>query len=218
MPLTHLARSLLWMNTMSSQKRSYQLKARAEHQQQTRQRIVAAAVQLHEEVGPVRTTVAEIARRAGVRRLTVYNHFPDEHDLFTACQGHFLAEHPPPDPTAALVIPDPAGRLRAVLRGFYAWYRARAPMLANVQRDRLVLPALDTLLQHTADAQLAALTDTLAAGFATRGQHARRVRAAVALALDFWTWRCLTHQGLDDELAADLMVDAVTTAAGRAPT
>jgi AcrR family transcriptional regulator len=218
MPLTHLVRSLLWMNTMSSQKRSYQLKARAEHQQQTRQRIVTAAAQLHEEVGPVRTTVAEIARRAGARRLTVYHPFPDERDLFTASQGHFLAEHPPPDPTAALAIPDPAERLRAVLRGFYVWYRTREPVFANVQRDRLVLPALDTLLQHTVDAQLAALADTLAASFATRGEHTKRVRAAVALALDFWTWRCLAHQGLDDGPAADLMVDAVTTAARHALT
>jgi AcrR family transcriptional regulator len=69
---------------MSTQRRKYQLKARAERQQRTRQRIVEATVALHQEVGPARTTVAEIARRAGVQRLTVYNHFADLSDLLPA--------------------------------------------------------------------------------------------------------------------------------------
>ena len=43
----------------------------------TRLRIVEAMVELHEEIGPVATTVTAIAERAGVQRLTVYRHFPD---------------------------------------------------------------------------------------------------------------------------------------------
>ena len=82
---------------MFSEKRNYELRARAGRQQATRRRIVEATVALHREVGPARTTVAEIARRAGVQRLTVYNHFPDDAQLFAACQAHFLAQHPPPD-------------------------------------------------------------------------------------------------------------------------
>ncbi|MBV8944057.1 MAG: helix-turn-helix transcriptional regulator, partial [Solirubrobacterales bacterium] len=69
---------------MSSEKRRYQLKARAESQRQTRERIVRATMELHREVGPAQTTIAEIARRAGVQRLTVYNHFPEEAELFEA--------------------------------------------------------------------------------------------------------------------------------------
>ena len=53
---------------MSSQMRKYELKARAEKQAATRRRIVEATSALHEEVAPARTTVAEIARRAGVQR------------------------------------------------------------------------------------------------------------------------------------------------------
>jgi len=56
---------------MSSQIRKYELKARAEKQAETRRRIVEATLALHQEVGPARTTVAEIARRTGVQRLTV---------------------------------------------------------------------------------------------------------------------------------------------------
>lgn len=194
---------------MSSQRRPYELKARAERQVQTRRRIVDATVELHEEVGPARTTVAEIARRAGVTRLTVYNHFPEDADLFAACQGAFLARHPLPDLGPALALPDPRERVRAVLCGLYAGYRAREPMTSKVLRDRSALPALDELLARTADVQMAALADALAAGFGAEGDAAVHVRAVVALTLDFWTWSRLQREGLDDAEAAALMANLV---------
>src|ERR687894_850691 len=98
---------------MSTQKRKYELRARAERQAETQRRIAAATSRLHAEVGPARTTVAEIARRAGVQRLTVYKNFPTEYELFAACQRHFLTENPPPDPSRALAIADPGERLDA---------------------------------------------------------------------------------------------------------
>ena len=82
--------------------------ARAERQAETRRRIVDATVALHEEIGPARAAVAEIARRAGVARLTVYNHFPEDADLFAACRGAFLA------PQSA--APTSARRLRSRIR------------------------------------------------------------------------------------------------------
>src|SRR5207248_11544584 len=100
---------------MSNEKRSYELKERARRQEETRRRIAAATAALHEEVGPAKTTVAEVARRAGVRRPTVYNNFPRERELFAACQAHFISEHPPPDPGAALAIADPLERTRRAL-------------------------------------------------------------------------------------------------------
>src|SRR3954454_10659808 len=107
------------MNAVSTQKRRYELKAGAEAQQATRARIAAAAAALHEEVGIGRTTVADIARRAGVQRLTVYNHFPDLHALLPACTAHWLTEHPPPDLDHALALAEPEERLRAVLTAQY---------------------------------------------------------------------------------------------------
>src|SRR5919201_215451 len=98
---------------MSTQKRKYELKSRAESQQATRDRIAAAAAALHEEVGIAKTTVADIARRAGVQRLTVYNHFPDLAALLPACSAHWLAEHPPPDMESVSALEDPAQRLLA---------------------------------------------------------------------------------------------------------
>lgn len=201
------------MSTMSSEKRTYELKARADRQQETRRRIIDATVALHEELGPARTTVSEIARRAGVQRLTVYNHFPDTAELFAACQGQFLAEHPPPDLGPALALDDPHARVRAALAALYASYRAREPMTAKVQRDRSALPALDALMARTADAQLAELAAALASPFGARGRKAQRLNAALALALDFWTWQRLTREGLDDAAAADLMAELVAGAA-----
>jgi AcrR family transcriptional regulator len=199
------------MNTMSSQKRRYELKARAERQQETRRRIVEATRALHEEVGPARTTVAEIARRASVQRLTVYNHFPQEQELFAACQGLHLSENPPPTFERALARRDPAARTRAALRELYAWYRQTEAMLSKVLRDRGAVPALDAQLRETSDARIAALADALAAGFTVRSARAARLRALLGVAVDFWTWQRLDREGLDDEAAARLMAEAAAS-------
>ena len=201
------------MNAMSSQIRKYELRVRAEKQAETRRRIVEATSALHEEVGPARTTVAEIARRAGVQRLTVYNNFPNETELFAACGEHSMAKNPPPDPSAALAMANPDERLRAVLEPLYLWYRKNARGTENLQRDRLVMPALDAVMKIRMDYSLSKLADTLADGFASSGRSAKGVRAAVALALDFWTWRRLAGEGISDEDAAALMVRAVNAAA-----
>jgi AcrR family transcriptional regulator len=195
------------MNTMSIEKRKYDLKSRATAQRQTRERIVAATLELHREVGPALTTVAEVARRSGVQRLTVYNHFPDEAELFGACQAHWMELHPLPDFDAFLTVDDPAARIRATLLGYYRWYRETEPMAEHIQRDRGAIPALDSLMQRTADARADQLADALAAGSELSADR----RAFIRLALDFWTWRRLSREGLDDATAADLMTAAATT-------
>jgi AcrR family transcriptional regulator len=197
---------------MSSQSRKYTLKRRAESQVETRRRIVEATAALHDEVGPARTTVSDIARRAGVQRLTVYNHFPQEAELFAACGDHWLAQNPPPDPTAALALDDPAERVRGVLVPLYRWYRGTARMNEHLQRDRLLMPSLDASIRIRMDHHFLDLGDTLAAALSPAAGSAQRVRAAVSLALDFWTWRRLAAQGMSDDDAAPLMVDAIRAA------
>jgi hypothetical protein len=88
-------------------------------------------------------------------------------------------------------------------------------MTEKVLRDRTLVPALDGLLERTMDAQQRQLGDALAAGFAARGARARRLRALVAVALDFWTWRRLTHHGLSDASAAEAMTDVIAAASAR---
>ncbi len=191
---------------MSSEKRKYELRARADSQRETGDRIAAAATSLHEEVGIAKTTVTDIARRAGVRRPTVYAHFPDLAALLPACTAHWLAEHPLPDLGSVFAIENPGERLQAALSLFYAWYRETAPMQQRLLGERAPLPVLDTWLEQSMDPMLAELAAGLAAGFSSP-----EARPLVGLALDFWTWRRLDHEGLDDAAAAKLMAAVVSS-------
>jgi AcrR family transcriptional regulator len=193
--------------------RKYEQKRRAEQQSETRQRIVEAVAALHGEIGPARTTIKAIAERAGVERLTVYRHFADEGALFAACDAHFRAEMPPPDPSAWADVAEPMARLRAALLAFYAYYRRAEPMLANAHRDAPQLPALAALLAPAAHFT-EAVRDDLQAAWPVDDRARARLTAAIGHALRFDTWRSLARaEGLDDAVAADLMVDLAAAAA-----
>ena len=188
--------------------RRYELKERARAQEATRQRIVDATVALHREVGPARTTVAEIARRAGVGRVTVYNHFPDDTALLGACSAQWVAENPPPDPGAWAAIENPAKRLRTALAELYAFFARNEAMLANVTRDAPLVPALAEVLGAAEHEH--AMREALLSGRALSGGRGRRTRAAVGLAISFSTWHRLTREeGLEGSDAVKLMVRAI---------
>src|ERR671915_2253605 len=205
------------INTVSTQTRKYELKARAESQRETRDRIARATAELHEEKGVAHTTVAEIARRAGVTRLTVYNHFADLSELVPACSAHYMALHPPPDLDSILAMADPGERVRAALARLYGWYRETEPMFGKLFSDRAFVPELDRFMEQEVDRMQAELAEGLAAALGARGRRAKRLNALIRLALDFWTWRRLSREGLDDEAAAELMAAAVVVEKARAP-
>ena len=195
--------------------RTYELKRRAERQEETRRRIVDATVALHREVGPARTTISAIAERAGVERLTVYRHFPDEAPLFAACGARFQELRPIPDPIPWTAIADPVARLRAALGELYAYYRAEEQMLANVARDAPLLPTLQALLDDAYTPYWTRVREVLLAGWTPPAGTESGLVAALGLAVDFATWRTLTRQqGLDDARAVDLMTRLVACAAG----
>jgi AcrR family transcriptional regulator len=191
-------------------KRKYEMKKRAERQRETRRRIVEATVELHRTQGPAHTTIKEIAQRAGVNRLTVYNHFPDIADLLRACSRRWVEQHPPPDPTPWAQIRDPQERLRAALAELYSFYARTEPMRANVLRDAETMPALAALLEGTVVPYLEAVRELLAEGWEVCGKGRRRLLATLKLAIDFHTWRTLERgSGLSREEAVELMLDAV---------
>ena len=198
---------------MSTEKRPYRMKRRAELEEQTRKRITESTVALHEELGPAHTTISAIAEHAGVRRSTVYRHFPDEEALYAACVSHWRAANPPPDPRAWAAVHDPAERTRTALRELYAFYRQTEPMYASLLRDEPLVPIVRRNLRDFYG-YLDGARDTLVTGRRLRGRALRSLRAALGHALAFRTWRSLTReQGLSDDDAAALMSLLVERAA-----
>ena len=186
--------------------RKYELKQRALSQAETRQRIVDATVDLHRELGPLRTTISAIAERAGVQRLTVYRHFPDDRALFGACSSQWRAAHPMPDPLAWAGLEDPSERLEAALAEIYAWFASTEEMTANVLRD---IPESQLMQELTAPLRTywAEVQRVLEYGWEARGERGERLRAVIGHAIEFGTWRSLVRgHGLTDATAAELMV------------
>ncbi len=195
--------------------RKYELKRRAEHQEETRRRIVEATVELHESVGLAYTTISAIAERAGVERATVYRHFPDERSLFTACTSHYLEANPPPDPASLQRIADPEERLRLGLDEIYAYHRRTEEMNYKAQRDLPQFPALAEVLAPYLE-HWARIGDVLAAGWQPQQGDARLLRAAIGHAINFQTWRSLARgEGLDDSEAVELMAAMIRCTARR---
>jgi AcrR family transcriptional regulator len=201
------------MSSEMSNPRTYELKRRAERQQETRQRIVEAAVELHTRLGPAATTVLAIAERAGVTRPTVYAHFPDTRSLLEACSGHVRAKTPPPDSAGWRTIVDPGARLEAALRDLYAYYERLEPLLENVQRDAAVMPIVAEMNAYRGR-YLEEVRELLLEAWKTpRGTRAR-LRRAIGHALEFGTWQSLVRrQGARTNEAVVLMLAFVRAAA-----
>jgi AcrR family transcriptional regulator len=201
------------MSSEMSKSRTYELKRRAERQQETRRRIVEAAVGLHTTVGPSRTTVQAIAERAGVTRPTVYAHFPDDRSLLQACSGHVRETVPPPDPTAWRSISDPGERLETALRDLYGYYERLEPLLENVQRDAGVMPIVAEMNAYRVR-YLDEIRDLLLDAWRTRGGAKARLGRAMGHALEFRTWQSLVRrQGCRTNEAVQLMTTFVCAAA-----
>jgi len=192
---------------------------RAELEDETRRRITESTVALHEELGPARTSISAVAERAGVRRSTVYRHFPTEEALFAACSSHWRAANPPPESAAWAAIGDPAERTVIALRELYAFYARTHAMYESLLRDEPLVPIVQ-LLMRDFHGYLQASGDVLMAGRGLRGRAARRTRAAIGHALAFSTWRSLVReQGLDGDEAVTLMAQLVADSSehGREP-
>jgi len=174
----------------------------------TKLRIVEALVGLHQEIGPAATTVTAVAERAGVQRLTVYRHFPDDRAMLRACSSHWLADHPLPDPANWTGLEDPRNRLEEALAELYDWFHGGAAMLESVRRDEAGMPVVAEVMAPLWE-YFREIAGGLSAGWGASGDDQRLVRAAVVHALSFRTWRSLTDNGLSNEDAVALMVGFV---------
>jgi AcrR family transcriptional regulator len=200
---------------MTVETREYKKKRRAELEAETRLRITESAMELHGTVGPARTSISAVAERAGVRRSTVYRHFPDEEALFGACSSHWAAANPLPDLESWKAIEDPDERLRTALGELYAFYGRTERMMENLLRDEervAVVKRLFSAYHH----YLAAAREILLRGRPVRGRRRDEARAAIGHALAFATWQSLAReQGLDNSQAVGLMGGLVRSGACR---
>ena len=193
-------------------KRKYQLRKRAEKQAETRRRIVRAVSDLHRTVGPAHTTVSAIAERAGVRRLTVYRHFPNEEALVAACGADWEERYPMPDPATWASIDEPGPRTQAAFTDLYTYYEETADMFEKVLRDAPLVPAFGPVMEGTREYYDAA-RDMLLAPWGLESEGRQRAAALIGMALEFSTWQSLARQGLEPAESARLMATLVECAA-----
>lgn len=202
------------MMTMATEEknatRPYRMSKRQDDIDQTRQRIVEAAVELHGSVGPANTTFSGVASRAGVQRSTVYRHFPDEEALFGACTSHWLARHPWPGPDAWRAETEPRARVERGLRDLYRYYADNEQMLANAFRDiELMPPFVGEFMRAQVEGIRAALSEPWP------DADDAELRLALAHAIDFRSWQSLAGNGLRPDDAARKMAAMVACMSGR---
>jgi AcrR family transcriptional regulator len=192
--------------------RKYELKRRAERQDETRQRIVDAAIALHTTIGPSATTIKAIAEAADVERHTVYRHFPDERSLGLACSGCYVERFPLPDATGWSAVADPEERLRRGFTELYAYYARRGDDLAPIMRDC----ETNALFREIVDMRMGPafnwMREVLAEPFHARGARRTRLVATIDLFLGLNTWRALAGALVPCE-CVDAAVRAVTAQA-----
>lgn len=185
-------------------RRPYRMARRAESRDETRARIVDAAIALHEEIGPQATTISAIAQRAGVQRLTVYRHFPDDASMFQACSSGWYERNPFPDLDAI-----PGGGLQGCREGLlalYRYYSGTQRMLASVLRDVPDMPVLGPPNRPFVDF-LSELQRKLLERLSPPLSREAFASLTLGHAIKFPCWQSLQEAGLSDEAKADLVVE-----------
>lgn len=171
------------------------MRGRAAAADQTRRRIIEAAVALYQARGPADTTISAVAGHADVERLTVYRHFPDERLLLDACWNYWLLLHPLPSVHRWEAIADPRQRLRAGLDAVYNYYDAAGSLLEPLLFDRARMPALTDVMQPY-DRWIADVRAHLLEGWGAHGRPRQWIVALVDHALAFTTWASLSRSGI----------------------
>jgi AcrR family transcriptional regulator len=185
-------------------KRSYKMTKRAESRDETRARIVDAAIALHAEIGPRATTISAIAERAGVQRLTVYRHFPDDASMFQACSSGWYERHPFPD--VGTIESAGLQGCREGLVLLYRYYTTTAQMTASVLRDAPDMPVLAGPNQPFVDF-LHELHRKLVERVSPPLSREAFTATTLGHAIRFPTWQSLQEAGLSDEAKADLVTE-----------
>ncbi len=167
--------------------RTYQSPLRAAQMDALRDRIAAAAAELHAEKGALQTSFKEIAARADVAVPTVYKHFPDLEALIPACTGHVARRAPSLSVAELEAIPDLEGRVKRLVAAQFELHAYLEPWLR--WREAEHIPALKKVLAQ----QQAHARDLLHAALAPArsGKVPEPLGAAAEVLLSFEAWQLL---------------------------
>ena len=173
------------------------MKRRADTADQTRQRIVEATYELHQERGIGATRVRDIAERADVSPGTVYHHFPEYDDVIVACGQFTFSTTQPPTAEIFEGIDQPPERLRRLVKETLAFYR-RFPAYERIRAERQDFGVLDRAFSEDEKGRRALLRTALG----KRPPDRKAIAVAFAL-LDVSVYNRLVHSGLSHSAATD---------------
>lgn len=169
--------------------RRYQMRGRAAAVEQTRERIVAAAIHLFADKTAAATNMDDVAAAAGVAPATVYRHFGDFDGLAEACAqtAFHVAEIPTPEDAVQQFadVGDLAGRLARFIDISCHCYERAADWLAAERRERH-LPAF----ARTLGREEAAL-DAIVRGLLEPARADALTIGIVKTLVDFAFWQSL---------------------------
>jgi AcrR family transcriptional regulator len=193
--------------------REYKMRKRADAWQQTRERILQATMQLHDEKGVAPTTFSDIAKRAGLGQATLYRHFPTLGDLVRTCGGHAWQEmRPPMAETAPAVFAGLTGateRLEKLVEEIDAFYRRSALRLGLAGRDRELIPELNQFLNAVEAGVNAYVTEALAPS-----KPPKRTVEIVAALMSFPVWQRFRQLDLSELKSRELTLRMIQCAMG----
>ena len=178
---------------MTDQTRPYRMQRRAESQEQTRLRITESAVALHGTLGPSRTSISAVAAHAGVRRSTLYRHFPDEAALFDACAGALGGRQPAARAQALAGDREPGRAAGGRPRRAYAYYGRTERMLDNLFRDEATCRSSRSASPPSGATSRRRATRSWP-GAGCEAERAGGTQAAIGHAIAFSTWKSLVRE------------------------
>ena len=189
--------------------RPYRKRSRAELEDETRLRITEATMRpaRGDRAGEDHVSASPIAPVSSARPSTATSRTRSA--LVGACSAHWIALNPFPDVEAWAGIGDVDERLRSGLAEMYDWYERTETMVETAAARPRGGARRSTSGWGRATPTSTPPRTSSCVGRPERGARRRRVRAAIAHALEFETWRSLVRrQGLDRDDAVDLMTRA----------
>jgi AcrR family transcriptional regulator len=191
---------------------------RAAQREFTRARLVDAAVAVFAERGYARTTIDEIAERAGATRATFYLHFKAKGDLLLDLMdrgaGHFHGVYRDLSPIAH--APSYESVRRWLATAMHEW-QAIADLARPVQEAAILEPEVHEIQVRRNNEQIAELAQALRVGAPALKPRDAEVYASILLApLSYYFQLYLRREQFDQRRVLDVMAASWMAVIGQA--